>query len=172
MFVRGTRKLNKAISATLAPFGIAKAKLSDTYSYSYDTESVTYKITENEIEDIWFIEFIEERFNYKVKYPFVMSLLHEVGHHNANDEIEGAMLDFCLAEKKRISEEMETADDKRSKELEWQYFNLPDEIMATAWAVDYAKNNPDIIEQMWGEMREAFYKFYTANGLDIAVGGE
>ena len=172
MVVKGTRKLNKAISAVLAPFGIAGAKLSDEYSYHYDTEKIYYKVTENAIEDIWFLEFIEERFGYKPKYPFVMSLLHEVGHHEANDEIEGALLDFCLMEKQRIAEEMETADDEESKKLEWQYFNLPDEIMATAWAVNFSKNNPDMVEQMWTKMRKAFYKFYTANGLDIAEGGE
>lgn len=169
MRVKGVRKLNKAISATLEPFEIEGATLSDEYSYDYESASVTYKITENTLEDIWFAEFIKERFDYDVRLPFVISMLHEVGHHKANDEIEGAILDFCLVEKKRIEEEMETADTERSKILEWQYFNLPDEIMATQWAVNFAKQHPATVEKMWLAMRKAFYQFYRENGLEINI---
>lgn len=163
--VKGIKKLNKAVSAQLAPFGISKAVLTDEYSYHFDSEKVTYKITENDIEDIWFTEFIEERFGYHVENSFIISLLHEVGHHKANEEITGAVYDFCMAEKDRINEEMQDADEFHSKELEWQYFNLPDEIMATQWAVDYAVNHPRKIKKMWENMKNDFIKFYIKNNI-------
>ena len=163
--VKGTKVLNKAISKELSAFGIKKAICCNEYAYSYDENTVSYKITENEIEDLWFSEFLKERFNYVDKYPFVMSLLHEVGHHKANDDIAGEVYDFCLAEKERIQEEMLTAVGEESKKLEWQYFNLPDEIMATKWAVDYAKSHPKKIKKMWKKMRKAFFNFYEKNGI-------
>lgn len=163
--IKGTKELNKAISAELAPFGISKAVCADEYSYLFTDESVTFKLTVGTTEDLWFSEFIKERFGYEVRYPFVMSLLHECGHHNANDEIDGAIYDFCMAEKERIFAEMETADAERSKVLEWQYFNLPDEIMATQWAVAYAKKHPRIVEKMWAEMAVALMEFYRVNGV-------
>jgi len=162
--LKGMTELNLAVTKVLAPFGISKALLSDTYEYRYVDESVLFKLTE-EIEDDFFNEFIAERFNYKCKYPFIISLLHEVGHHKANDEIEGAIYEFCIREKARICEEMETADEKRAKELEWQYFNLPDEIMATQWAVNYAIRHPKKIEKMWERTLIALKQFYEINEI-------
>ena len=163
--VKGTKVLNKAITKELSAFGIKKAVCGDEYAYYYDKKAVSYKITEGCSEDLCFSEFLKERFDYDDKYPFVMSLLHEVGHHKANDDIVGEVYDFCLAEKKRIQEEMLTAVGEESKKLEWQYFNLPDEIMATKWAVEYAKAHPKKVKKMWKKMRKAFFDFYKKNGL-------
>jgi hypothetical protein len=164
--VKGIKKLNKAISAPLVKrFGISKAVCSSEYSYIFEDESITFKLTEGTTEDEWFAEFIKERFGYEVKYPFVISLLHEVGHHKANDDIDGMVYDFCMAEKERINAEMQDADADRSKALEWQYFNLPDEIMATQWAVNYAKKHPKKIQNMWERMRANILAFYAENGL-------
>ena len=163
--VKGEKKLNKAISKELEPFGISKATCTDEYSYNYENENITFKLTEGTNEDIWFIDFVEERFNYQVRFPFVMSLLHEVGHHKANDDIDGEVYEFCLQEKKRIEEEMENADGKYSKVLEYQYFNLPDEIMATQWAVKWAKKHPKKVRDMWYRMKKALLDFYAENGI-------
>ena len=164
--IKGIKKLNKAISKPLKDrFGISKAVCTNEYSYIFEDESITFKLTEGTIEDKWFAEFINERFGYEVKYPFIISLLHEVGHHKANDEIDGAIYNFCMAEKERISAEMQDADADKSKALEWQYFNLPDEIMATQWAVAYAKKHPRIVEKMWAEMAVALMEFYRVNGV-------
>jgi len=163
--LKGMKKLNKTISAELKPFGISKAVCSDEYSYNFIDESVNFKLTENEIEDRWFTEFIKERFNYNVRYPFVISLLHEIGHHKANDEITDAIQDFCENEKERITAEMFNADEDYSKKLEWQYFNLPDEIMATQWAVTYAIKHPKKIKKMWVKMKKALMNFYKINGV-------
>lgn len=166
--IKGKKKLNKAILAEVAPFGIQSAKLSDEYAYYYEDESISYKLDCGAIEDEWFNEFLEERFGYKCKgsaESFVLSILHEVGHHKANDEIEGAILDFCNTEKERIDREMQDADAERSRVLEWQYFNLPDEIMATQWAVNYAKEHPRKIKKMIERLRVSLMEFYMANGL-------
>ena len=166
--IKGKKKLNKAILAEVAPFGIQSAKLSDEYAYYYEDESISYKLDCGAVEDEWFNEFLEERFGYKCKgsaESFVLSILHEVGHHKANDEIEGAILDFCNTEKERIDREMQDADEDYSKVLEWQYFNLPDEIMATQWAVNYAKSHPRKVKKMMERMRASLMEFYMANGL-------
>lgn len=163
--IKGLKKLNKAVSAELAPFGITKAICGTEYSYIYSDESITFKITEGTIEDIWFAEFVKNRFGLETE-SFILGILHEIGHHQANDEIEGAIFDFCTAEKERISAEMKTANEARSKELEFEYFNLPDEIMATQWAVKYIKANPNHIKQMWKKIQKALLKFYKKNGIE------
>lgn len=166
--IKGKKKLNKAILAEVAPFGIQSVKLSDEYAYYYEDESISYKLDCGAVEDEWFNEFLEERFSYECKNSaesFVLSILHEVGHHKANDEIEGAILNFCNTEKERIDIEMQYADAEQSRVLEWQYFNLPDEIMATQWAVNYAKSHPRKVKKMMERMRASLMEFYMANGL-------
>lgn len=166
MKLKNCNKINKAVSAQLSPFGISKAILSNEYSYDFEDESITYKLTENEFEDKLFVDFIKERFGYKSKYHFIISLLHEVGHHKANDEIEGAIYEFCIAEKERISNAINNSDNpKEIKKLEYQYFNLPDEIMATQWAVNWARKHPKKIEKMWAKLTKALLEFYEDNGL-------
>ena len=163
--VKGAKVLNKVISQELSGFGIKKAVCTNEYSYLFDKSIVTYKLTEGAVEDVWFSEFIKERFGYEVRYPFIISLLHEVGHHKANDDICGEVYDFCMSEKARIENEIQTANAERTKELEWQYFNLPDEIMATAWAVDYARNHTKKIKKMWKKSKKALMDFYEKNGI-------
>ena len=162
--LKGITKLNNTISAQLASFGISKAFLSTDYAYYWEQEKVSYKLTET-VEDEWFCEFINERFGYMVKYPMVMALLHEIGHHMTDDDLGDVVEDFCEVEKERIDKEMLTADEDYSKVLEWQYFNLPDEIIATAWAVNYAKQHPQKIRKMHNTILNALMEFYTINNL-------
>ena len=165
MEVKGIKKLNKTISAQLKPFGISKAECDTGYTYCYADNSVTFKIQENEPDDIHFAQFIEKRFNYKPKYMFIISLLHEVGHYQTFDDVDGGMLNFCQLEKQRIIRESENASEEKLLELEEQYFNLPDELLATYWAVEYAKNHPQEIQKMWNIAKTALFEFYQENGL-------
>lgn len=163
---KGIKVLNKVVTKELANFGIKKAVCGDEYSYDYEKKVVTFKESENGIEDKWFTEFVKERFNYDVRYPFIISLLHEIGHNKANDDVIGEVYDFCFAEKERIMyETLATDDENEMKKLSWQYFNLPDEIMATKWAVDYARKHPKKIKKMWKKTRKALLEFYEKNGF-------
>lgn len=164
--LKGKKKLNKAVSAQLAPFGISKAKLSDLFSYDYETEEVTYKLT-SDIGDKFFSEFVFERFGFDCRgLEMIISLLHEVGHHLANDEITGLIYDFCQSEKNRIETELaDIEEEEEMKKFEWEYFNLPDEILATAWAVKYATEHPTEVQLMNAVIMEKIAKFYTKNGV-------
>jgi len=164
--VRGLRKLNKAVTIQLQPFGIEKAECLDSYAYYRDSNRITFKLTEDTLEDRWFTEFVKERFNYNVKYPFIFSLLHEVGHHMTDDDLDDMTYDFCEGEKAYIDAEMQTATDiRKCKDLEWKYFGLPDEILATTWAVEYMQSHPIKVEKMWSEILVALEKFYRKNGV-------
>lgn len=162
---KSKKALNKVITKELSVFGIKKAVCGNEYQYDYDTNVVTFKDIENGIEDRWFLEFVKDRFGYDVEYPFIISLLHEVGHHKANDDVIGEVYDFCLAEKERIMiESIATDDYNEMKRLSWQYFSLPDEIMATKWAVDYAREHPKKIKKMWKKSKKALLDFYKEKG--------
>ena len=68
-----------------------------------------------------------------------------------------------MNEKERIEAEMQTAGDKKSKKLEWQYFNLPDEIVATEWAVNYARTHRTELRELWEKVTDALAEFYAKN---------
>jgi hypothetical protein len=59
---------------------------------------------------------------------------------------------------------MQTATSNRKiKKLEYEYFNLPDEIVATAWAVEYMREHEEEIKIMWEHILKAIHKFYEKN---------
>lgn len=60
---------------------------------------------------------------------------------------------------------MQDADEIRSKELEWEYFNLPDEIMATQWAVNWIKEHPKKTKKMYKACIKALIDFYETNNV-------
>lgn len=163
--MRGVKALNKAIQTEVKMFGIEDIRMADWGYYSNDY-SIEYTLFENRIEDELFLDFVKERFNYKPLNNFMLSLFHEIGHHYTYDEATESdiIYDFCQAEKDRIEEEMQTATSNRKiKKLEYEYFNLPDEIVATAWAVEYMREHEEEIKIMWEHILKAIHKFYEKN---------
>ena len=123
--LKARKKLNKVVSAQLVPFGIDKAKYTGEYSYSFKKNRVDFKVNNEAIEDKWFNEFLAERFRYTPKNDFIISILHEIGHAKANENIIEDILDFCLNEKARIGIEMMVAEDEEvGRALSFQYFHL------------------------------------------------
>ena len=158
--LKARKKMNKAVSAELVPFGIRKAKYTGEYSYSFKKNRVDYKVTNTAIEDKWFDEFVKERFRYDVFSDFIISILHEIGHAKANENITDDIYEFCMAEKARIGVEMMVAEtEEEGRALSFQYFNLPDEIMATQWAVNYAENHENELKEMDERIQPYFKKY-------------
>lgn len=163
--IKGQRKLNKAVAAVFADFGITGMRLTNDYGYYMTDGTIDYRITEGHVEDEWFNEYVKERFGYTVKNTFMFSILHEIGHHFTLENVyeSEVLYNFCISEKERITAKMQTAGKKKSKKLEWEYFNLPDEIAATAWAVDYARHHKKKLETMWNNVQAALTEFYMKN---------
>lgn len=161
--LKGVKKLNKSISKSMYPFGINATILQDEFAFYFDNNIITFKLTEDN-SDEYFSHFVKQRFNFETNYNFVLSLLHEVGHYKANDEIYGDIYNFCIKEKKRIKEEIEKSEKVSDIiKLSYEYFNLPDEIMATQWAINYMRKHPKKIQKMWKNIDNAIQKFYQKN---------
>lgn len=164
--LKGCKKLNKAITAQFKPFGITKVIGADDYAYYFDDAIVTFRLNITDSDEA-FSKFVKERFNFEDDNIFMLSLLHEVGHHVTDDDINENIYNFCKQEKDRIESEIYNVDEDRWLELQYQYFNLPDEIMATQWAVDYIKKHPKKVRKMWKKCEKALHKFYAKNlGVD------
>lgn len=164
--LKGVKKLNKAIALAFDGFGIAGFQLGKEYGFYLIDNTIDYCLVEGKIEDKLFNQFIKERFGYEVTNTFIISILHEIGHYMTLEDIynNDFVYEFCHAEKERIDKEMEKATKKKEvKRLEYQYFSLPDELAATAWAVDYAKNNAETLNLIWEQVQTALTQFYLKN---------
>ena len=166
MKLKGLVALNRSISRILnREFGISNAECSDSYSYDYLDDTIRFKL-DVDIEDEWFSEFIHETFGYEVKNPFIMALLHEIGHAETEEDITEEEFSYCFDEKKRLAEIMDGTEDLLLlKACEWEYFRLADEIKATTWAVNYARENPNTIKALWEQIHPVLMEFYKLNGI-------
>lgn len=163
MTLKGLDTLNKTVSTQFAPFGLS-ARLSDDFSYLWETEEITFKVNST-LEDDIFEDFVKDCFGF-FGHPFLISLLHEVGHHFTLDSISQSCYDYCAEQKERINAEMLSADTlEKAKALEYQYFNLPVEYLATEWAVRYCKENAETAYKIEEEILKALNNFYKENNI-------
>ena len=164
--MKGLKKLNKAMKTAFEQFGIDRFVMNGDWAYYPENNKITYSLVENKVEDIWFNEFVKKRFGYKVKNTFIITVLHEIGHKMTLEEIyeSDVVYEFCMREKQRIDNEMENVKNmKQAKKLEFDYFSLPDEIIATEWAVNYAKEHEEELAETWKAVKEALFDFYAKN---------
>lgn len=164
------KELNAIIKNELKIFGDFKVKLGNEFCYEYETDTVFYD-TKPAMTDKLFSQFLLDRFDYIDKYPFIMSLLHEVGHAKNNDDIDGDVYAFCLGEKYKIQiaiNKTDDTDDARILNLYYRYFSLPDELMATAWAINYAKKNKKQIKEMNKKITQAVDEYNKTHKMVLA----
>jgi len=166
--LKGYKKLNKRVTKALSAFNVT-AKAGTDFAYYWQKELITFPVLQyNSFGEECLVEFVKDRFDLAEVDPWTLFLLHEVGHHMANDEIEGAIGQFCWDEKERIEKEMvECAEDDLEglKRLHYQYFNLPEELMATQWAVNFIKKHPKTVDHLILESEKAINKFYKKNKI-------
>ena len=162
--LKGLEELNKELSKIVKPFGINEMTNAEDFSWVRDLNILTYTLETGTFHDEWFEEFIKERFDYEGNI-FMMTIFHEIGHRMTDEEIGTRLGDYCDKEKERISKEILETDVTREREkaLNWQYFYLPDEFTATAWAVDFMKKHPKKVEKMWKKFEKAFHNYYEKN---------
>lgn len=168
--LKGLRELNIGLSNIVKPFGVYGMTNGEDFGWIWWKNIITYTLAEFDYRTEWLTDFIRETFDYEVKNYFVITLLHEIGHARTFDDLSIEVDDFCNEEKQKIFDKLlddnaEFMSDEEEKGLQYQYWNLPDEFLATKWAVDFAKENPDYIDDLIEEILNLLYKFYEINGV-------
>lgn len=168
--VKGMKKLNKKMTKLIRKetgLAIRKVELADLFEYNFVKDRIRFKIT-NALEDEIFTSFIKARYEIDLSddTAFLLSILHEIGHRENNEDVDGAVYDFCIKEKEFIENKMQTADNLDDViNLEMRYFTLPDEILATDWAVAYLLENKVKCAKMYKKIQKYLQKFYKINGI-------
>ena len=117
-----------------------EVEIDDRFCVDIEGEVVYITDSLNSEEDEIWSEFLKREF--KIDYdPYVMSVLHEVGHimtftEDLNEERE--IIYFLL--------QMKYTDDN-FEDFNNEYFKIPMEYEATAWAVDFYRENKELCDK-------------------------
>lgn len=163
--LKAVKTLETILTDMFRDFGITKVSIGTDDCYYHNLKEIVIQPYIKE-KNCVFDAFVEERFGIQLNNSMLMGLLHELGHHETDDDISEYIQDMCSEEIERIEKEMElVTTEEEERRLDLQYFNLPTEIMATYWAVDFIKNNPDLI-RYWNRLTiTAMKQFYKVNNI-------
>ena len=164
----GVKELEKVINNFLEEFDLT-GEMSSDFAYYYQSDKITYSLVLPQYADLYYKEFITsvwgDEFLSNIDI-FLVSLLHEVGHSETYDDLEDMDIAYADDMKDMISTKLSFGvAEARRKELYFDYFALPDEYAATAWAIAFIKENKSKCEQIWKEMYKAIHKFYMVNEI-------
>lgn len=150
----------------LEPFEIDSDFASD-FSYDAETQTVYFSIIINERSDRLFSYYILKTFNFKVPNIFIMSLLHEVGHYFTWENFSRKKIKNAHKIKKIIQSELKelTPNHPDYDTVYSKYFDLQIEKVATAWAVDYYKNNKKRCDDFYNKFETELHKQYSELNL-------
>ena len=98
---------------------------------------------------------------------FLTSLFHEVGHIYTQYNLSESEWDYGWDEKADIENILndQSIDEKVIEEQHMRYFNLPEEIAATRWAITYMEKYADDVAEFWNELQPAILRFFRKNGV-------
>ena len=159
--MKGKMVLENKIEKILKRFGVKVAMYNQ---FLYSEGWVFFTPFESPALGEYHRAWIAEKFGVEMSESayFLFSLLHEVGHHYTL----GSLTEEDLKYESFCREVLSYSDDT-PKEVNEAYFNLPAEILATQWALEYMLNN-----QEWGakasrKIYEAVRHFGNSNGWEL-----
>lgn len=161
--LKGLKRIDRIINEFTAQFGLA-ATLETDFCYYYNTHRVAYALTVVDESAKYFIPYCKHLNKNVTADIFLISLLHEIGHHFTR-------FNFSEDEWERVHEEKEHIEKalgrNPKKAAKWNniYFNLDVERAATEWGLNYMITHEDEVAEFWEELKAAILRFYRKNGL-------
>lgn len=164
----GKRKVKKIVNNFLKEFGV-KAKIGKSFCYYSEKEliQISFTVPVNDTgANMFMMNFNHLAPDIKAD-TFLIALLHELGHHMTVDELTTEEEEESF--KKRI--EVNVINLKKNSTPEevaranYEYFNMPDEVAATNWAIDYIRNNTEKVAEFWNELQPAIMRCYKLNRI-------
>lgn len=145
----------------LTPFG-CDSDLDSDFSYDSEDDRVYFSIIVSERSDRLFKQYISNEFHFDVSNIFIISLLHEVGHAQTLWQFSQKQIQSAHRAKKSIEKKLEK---NNSDEIYSQYFDLSIEKAATAWAVNYYKNNKARCDEFYSLFEKTLHEEFKRIGL-------
>ena len=157
LFNKELAKLNKTIGRVVESFGCNFGGMSSDfhcYCGEDDAYTVFYSILTPADTDSRFVNMFADEFHINGVGVFTLSLLHEIGHCFTYQNLSKNDIEFSNKSKEIIDE----IKDRETKDRE--YFHLPDELIASAWASNFIKNNRKEVLHFDNLMKKELKRFY------------
>jgi hypothetical protein len=165
--LKGIKELNSVINDFLSEFNVT-ADISDEFCYWTESESISYTLIMPERGKNYFMSNFNRMAPDLVCDEFLASLLHEVGHHMTGDLFDESDEYYSYDVRDSIAKCLETEPTEEViADLYRQYFELPDEYEATAWAIEYMRENSEKVAEFWNRCHKAIMKFYFVNAVEV-----
>ena len=141
-------KINSILNNFLEPFD-CEAEPDSDFAYYGAHNLITYSLTVVDSCSDSFLLFAKKLFPNIHADIFLWSFLHELGHHETED-------DFDEEDWKNYR-----YDAVRTTSNE-EYYNLPIEYAATVWAGEYIESHEKEIASLWKELQSAIKETYIS----------
>lgn len=168
--LKGIEKLDNIITSFFEQLGYDEITcfMATDFAYYGNTNEISYTLFEMPLYDIGFKKYLKNHFpNMKECSVFLVSLLHELGHHLTWDGISKKQKLKGKKMKKRLERRRDyTSEDIIQKQID--YCNIYEERIATAKAVEILEEKYNIIvnfEEVWFN---AVMDFYRENSVDFS----
>lgn len=150
-----TREIDNILNEFLEPFD-ATAFAGTDFSYYYASSRIEYAfVTSERMDKLFMANAITLGLEVEVD-TFLLAFMHELGHHETLDNIDDADYNYSAD----IKETLGTTDEDCLT-----YYNLPDELAATRWAINYINNHREEIAELWNRLKVAIANFYATNNI-------
>lgn len=98
---------------------------------------------------------------------FLACFFHELGHCETVDLLTDEEELECYRKRKILNEEAKrTTDEVKLAVICEEYHKLPDEYLATEWAINYIRNNVDKVAKFWADLQKAILTVYEVNEVE------
>ena len=144
-------EINKILRSYLEPFGYEIRHGSD-FCCNLDKEVVYWSLYTPANADKYFLEYAH---SLGLKYEcgvFILSLFHEIGHLETYDDLDEIDIAYSEDEKKLLSKK-----ETHNKADNMHYFGLPEEKIATKWAIEFINTNPDFCREINDKVAAVVY---------------
>lgn len=160
-----TGKITSILDEFLTEYECTSTLTSD-FCYFSDSNIIGYSFLVEEVNDALFMNVINSLSPIVSCDIFLWSFLHELGHHQTIEDFSIKELKKYYKTKAKLSKRLSKAKtDLQKLELKKQYFVLPDEYAATAWAVNFVNANLNKVQALWTKLQPEILEFYKKNEL-------
>ena len=130
----------------LEPFECYAVPASD-FAYYIASNRITYALAVSDKHEKTFMNFVHDLFPDIKADVFLWGFLHELGHHETEDDFEDDDWKFYYSKL------------RQKFDNDYDYYNLPIERAATEWAGRYMINHTKEIKSLWNKLVPAIKNF-------------
>lgn len=170
MALKGVNLLNSILNEFLIEFDVT-ADIGPDFCYWHNRNAIEYSLVVSDKAGELYMNYVHKFAPDITCDVFLISFLHELGHHETIDELTDEEEMYCRDVKTDIGVILSENKDLATRETMYNlYFGLPDELAATSWAIEYIRSNREKIAKLWNRIQPTIMMIYELNDVNFLEG--